>query len=78
MTKLGSRNYLLISEGVKMLGTFNPNEIFPIFEEMLLGSQTKEIWDFLFWVNSNREERAFGKGNYEERFSEFKRSLICE
>lgn len=72
MRKLGKRNYSLISSGVKMLGTFDPNEIFTFFEEELLISQIDEIYSFLKWCHQNKE--TFGSGNYEEVFTKFKKS----
>jgi hypothetical protein len=69
MTKLGERNYLLISRGVKCEGSYDPNEIFFIFEEELYIDESQDIWDFLEWCH--RANKHFGRGNYEERFTEF-------
>jgi hypothetical protein len=74
MKNLGERNYLLISGGVNMAGTFDPNVIFFYFEESLYVNQADTIWKFLEWVhNSNK---FFGRGNYEEVFREFLNSLL--
>jgi hypothetical protein len=73
MRKLGERNYLLISRGVNMLGTFNPDDIMFIFEEELYCNQYDEIYDFLTWVHANG--KMFGRGNYEQVFKEFKQSI---
>jgi len=70
MNQLGDRNYTLISRGVGMLGTFDPNEIFPAFEESLYIDEAQEIWDFLEWVHENN--KAFGRHNYEQVFKEWK------
>lgn len=69
MKKLGLRNYLLISQGVNMAGTFDPNEIFFFFEERLYFSEANTIWNFLEWVHKNGE--TFGSGNYEQVFKKF-------
>lgn len=73
MKKLGQRNYLLISKGVNTFGTFNPNEIFFLFEEDLYVSEFRTIWNFLDWVHNNG--KMFGSGNYEEVFKEFLSSV---
>jgi hypothetical protein len=70
MKKLGVNNYNLISRGVKCMGTFDPNQIFCMFEEQLLMSEVDEIWNFLEWVHAN--DKTFGHGNYEAVFAEWK------
>ena len=70
MKKLGQRNYLLISEAVKCCGTFDPNEILPMFEERLYVDQYNEVVDFLTWVHESG--KTFGSGNYEQVFAEYK------
>lgn len=35
MKKFTARLYAIVSTGVKMLGTYNPDEIMPVFEEQL-------------------------------------------
>ncbi len=77
--KLGRHLYTLISEGVKMMGTFNPGEIFCIFEENLTGDECRTAWGFLTWVHETNiglgkwehGPREFGSGNYEQRYQEF-------
>jgi len=69
MTKLTERNYTLISKGIKSEGSYNPDEIFMWFEEDLFVHESKTIYDFLEWCHKN--EKQFGRGNYEERFQEF-------
>jgi hypothetical protein len=69
MRKLGERNYLLISQGVKATGTYDPNEMFFFFEESLYINQADTIWNFLEWVHKNG--KSFGSGNYEIVFKEF-------
>lgn len=74
MDKLGALNYSLISRGVKTHGSYDPNEIFYMFEEELYTDEVDEISDFLQWCHDNK--KYFGHGNYEERFAEFKKSLV--
>ena len=69
MKKLGQTNYLLISQGVNMAGTYNPNEIFFYFEESLYINEAQTIFNFLEWVHKNG--KFFGSGNYEAVFKEF-------
>lgn len=71
MYKLGNRNYSLISIGIKITGSFNPEECFPAFEEQLYTDESKIIYEFLKWVNEDSKNRAFGHGNYEQRFEQF-------
>ncbi len=73
MDILGDKNYALISIGVKICGTYNPDEIFCYFEEQLYVDEATEIYDFLKWCHDN--DKHFGHGNYEERFAEFKASI---
>ena len=72
MKQLGARNYALISSGVNVYGTFNPEEIFFVFEEELYVNEATEIWNFLEWCHKNN--KRFGRSNYENVFSEFKNS----
>lgn len=69
MKRLGSRNYTLISEALKITGSYDPKETMYIFEESLYVHQSDTIRDFLQWCHDN--SKGFGRGNYEERFSEF-------
>ena len=69
MKKLEQRNYLLISQGVNMAGTYDPNEIFFYFEESLYINEAQTIFNFLEWVHKNG--KFFGSGNYEVVFKEF-------
>ena len=72
MKKLGAGNYALISMGVKTFGSYDPDEIFCMFEEQLYMGEASEIYNFLKWCHDN--DKGFGHGNYEERFAEFKKS----
>ena len=69
MEKLGRANYNSISRGVKTYGTYDPQEIFFIFEEELYMNEADIIWDFLEWCHAN--DLKFGRGNYEEQFTRF-------
>ena len=69
MNKLGIRNYTLISQAVKSVGTFNPDEILFIFEEELYADEAIEIEAFLKWCHAI--DKMFGSGNYEKCFYEF-------
>ena len=75
MNKLGDRNYALISIGAKTFGTYEPSVMMCIFEEQLYIDEVEEVQAFLQWCHDNG--KAFGHGNYEERFAEFKAAL-CE
>jgi hypothetical protein len=71
MRIFGDRNYALVVQGVKTEGTYDPNEIFYIFEEQLYVHESSTIFNFLEWVHEDTPNRAFGHGNYEERFQTF-------
>ena len=71
MLNLGERNYSLISRGVNIEGTYDPERIFYIFEEELYIDEIEVIREFLQWVSEHEEIRRFGSGNYEERFKQF-------
>lgn len=73
MIKLKHSNYLLISDAVRTMGTYNPDEIFFIFEEQLYLHEADEIYGFLEWCHTNNKQ--FGYANYEDVFKEFKKSL---
>lgn len=64
--------YSLISQGVKTHGTYNPSEIFYLFEESLTGKECLTAWGFLEWCHNNG--KTFGHANYEERYQEFLKS----
>lgn len=69
MTKLGTRNYALISIGCKNTGTYEPDECLGIVEEQLYIEEIGQIRAFLQWCHDTG--KAFGHGNYEERFAEW-------
>ena len=70
LNKLGKRNYLLVSSGVRAIGSFDPEQIIPYFEEQLRINEIQEIEDFLTWVHENNKQ--FGRANYEAVFAEYK------
>jgi len=72
MRKLGEKNYALISQGLNITGSYDPNETMFIFEEQLYTSEASEVREFMHWCHDNN--KSFGSGNYEERFSEFLKS----
>jgi hypothetical protein len=69
MKKLGERNYALISDAVKMTGTYDPIQTLCAFEEECYVDEIATIKTFLGWVHENG--KTFGHGNYEEVFTEF-------
>jgi len=75
MKKLGKRNYALISNAVRIFGTYNP-KILGYFKEKLLSSQVEEIEKFLTWIHANPYLRSLNKYIYEDIFADFKDSQI--
>ena len=80
MKKLGVYNYTIISEAIKITGSYNWVDNSYIIEESLLVDEYDTVVDFLNWVSkggtkmmygSEIPKRAFGRGNYEKRFKEF-------
>lgn len=69
---LGIRFYEMISDAVKTTGTYDPQENLCFFEEKLTMDEIEEIEPFLRWVHEDTDNRAFGHGNYEERYLQFK------
>ena len=69
MTKLGDRNYTLISMGCKTTGTYEPDECLGPVEEQMYIEELPTIQAFLQWCHDTG--KAFGHGNYEERFAEW-------
>ena len=80
MKKLGVYNYSIISEALKITGSYNWEDNAYIIEERLLVNEYDTVVDFLNWVSEGGtkmmygmevSKRAFGRGNYEERFKEY-------
>lgn len=71
MKKFSPRLYTLVSGGVKMMGTFNPDVIMPYFEEQLTFAEVRALVPFLRWIEEDQEHRAFGSGNYQQRYQEY-------
>lgn len=67
--KLGHLLYYVISEAVRTMGTYEPNEIFFLFEENLTAEQSLTVYGFLEWIHKNN--KAFGSGNYEMIYAQF-------
>ena len=69
MKQLGELNYYKISQGVKCEGSYDPKLISCYFIEDLYVDEVDTILDFLQWCHDNN--KTFGRGNYEEVFSDF-------
>jgi hypothetical protein len=68
MKILGDRNYALIEIGAKTTGDYE--ETYHYIYESLYVDEADEIREFLMWCK--RTGRAFGHGNYESVFADFK------
>lgn len=66
MKHLGAKNFALISQAIKAMGTYNPAEILCLFEEQLTIDEVGDIAEFLAWCHRTANE--FNSGNYEEVF----------
>ena len=71
LTELGSINFCIIREGVCIAGSFDPDVIFPYFEESLAANDIETIYSFLKWVSADVNNRRYGFDNYEQRFAEW-------
>lgn len=80
MKKLTERNYMILREGAKMLGSWT--EAFDYGYESFYTDEAETIKDFCQWLEKiNAEDRAkgledyecrsMGIGNYEQRFAEY-------
>jgi len=69
MKELGERNYTLITPCIRAEGTFDPNELFFMFEEQLYMDEADTIWDFLEWCH--RENKSAENTDVYELFKEF-------
>lgn len=69
MEKFLIYHYNMLSNAVKVSGTYNPEENMYQFEETLSVEECNIVFAFLDWLHKNN--LAFGSGNYEERVSEF-------
>ena len=76
MKRLGARNFALIADAVRDMGSYDPEEILHLFEEQLYFYQSDTIVLFLKWVSEDKENRGFGSGNYEKRFKEFRETFL--
>ena len=75
MRHIGERNYALLESGIKMCGSYDPNECLIGVEEQMYISELPTIWAFLEWCHADPANRAFGHGNYEQRFTEWRNTL---
>ncbi len=69
LKKLGERNYTLLSQGAKVTGNYLDAYFYA--EEQLYLDEAEDIYEFMRWCNADPENRGWGWGNYEKRFSEF-------
>lgn len=58
-----------VVNGLKISGTYDPDETMYIFEESLTIEQASVMWKFLAWVNENK--KAFNRNNMVEVLEEF-------
>ena len=65
----GYHLYSVVSRGPKMLGTYDPEEILPVFEEELTFAELDKVVPFLRWLHETG--KGMGFGNYEERYAEY-------
>lgn len=72
MRTLNSTHKYMIREAVQMEGSFDPDKIMFIFEEMLTMQEAISIRRFLNWVVQNN--KPFGSGNIGERWKHFLQS----
>lgn len=70
MKKLGERNFMLLSMSMQTCGFNEPADAM-MYEEQMYVNEGREIWAFVEWLFKNK--RPFGRANYEQRFSEFKK-----
>lgn len=73
MERLGERNYALLSQGIKITGSYKEGYFFA--EEQLYMDEAETIYNFLCWVEEDKDNRCFGSGNYEQRFKEYLQTL---
>lgn len=67
------RLYSLVSNAVKIFGTYDPEEIFSAFEEQLREDEALSLYGFLSWCHAC--DKTFGSENYAERFEEYRQQL---
>jgi len=75
MKRLSEKIKVLILDGVKTTGSFDPKETMVMFEEHLTVSEAEVIEGFMDWVNEDRENRAFGHGNIDARYMQYKNEM---
>lgn len=65
---LNTNLFDLVHDAVSTIGSYDPEEVVPYFEEALTIEQSTVMWDFFEWLHSNR--RNFDT-NFVETFGEF-------
>lgn len=73
MKRLGERNYALLVQGIKITGSYKEGYFYA--EEYLYIGEAQTIYNFLCWVEEDKDNRGFGRGNYEQRFKEYLQTL---
>lgn len=71
--RLSDKLWTLIDEAVHICGSYDPIEVLSRIEERLTWDELKIVKGFLTYVHDNN--LAFGHGNYQQRFKEYKNSL---
>lgn len=71
MQRINAHLYALIAQACKTTGTYDPEITLPHFEEYLTIDEANTLQEFLGWCHRNK--KAFGHGNYNERFAEWKK-----
>ena len=74
--QLSERVFLLISQGVRAFGTYDPDEIMPMIEEELTVDEHDRVAAYLKWVHAADDgdegnARGFGHSTYRVRYAEF-------
>lgn len=62
----------LLLMAVRQTGSYDPDDTLPAIEERLTGPEYAVAEAFLRWVGADREHRAFGHGNIERRYQQFR------
>ncbi|MEZ8733703.1 hypothetical protein [Vibrio sp. 10N.239.312.D08] len=65
---LNTNLFNLMYDAVSTVGSYDPEDVVPYFEEALTFEQSTVMWDLFAWLHTNR--RNFGT-NFVETFGEF-------
>ena len=72
MKTLSPKLRLVLLQGVKQAGSYEPDETLVEYEEYLTSPEYSLAFDFLTWVVNNAT--TFGNGNIDETFARYQRS----